>query len=321
MSSLIIPDNWDQTRLDKAMATLCDGLSRARVQSLIADGQVQLNGAIERNQKIKVRAGDTLIFTVPEPEETHLKPENIPLDIVFEDESLLVINKQAGLVVHPGAGQPDGTLVNALLHHCGADLSGIGGVARPGIVHRLDKETSGLMMVAKTDVAHRGLADQLADRSLSRTYEALIWEVPMPPLGVIDKAIGRHPQDRLRMSTRGVSMREARTHYKVLKQEENRQLAHIECALETGRTHQIRVHFQTLNHCLIGDTTYGAQVTKQKSCLNKSSIEKDKHPLFLTFPRQALHAKAIRFIHPVTGEECSHSAPPPHDLQTLIDLL
>lgn len=326
---ITIPPEHDNSRLDKSLSALIDGISRARLQTLIADGQVRVNGTVETNQKVKIKSEDEITLLIPDVQPTHLEAENIPLDIIYEDEALLVINKPAGMVVHPGAGNPNGTLVNALLYHCGDNLSHIGdaqqlninGVARPGIVHRLDKDTSGLMMVAKTDRAHQGLSDQLADRSLSRQYEALVWGLPIPPFGTIDKAIGRHPQDRLKMSTRGVSMREARTHYKVIKHDENRQISHVECALDTGRTHQIRVHFEVLGHALVGDPTYGAQKTKCQSSVNKSALAPSGKALFLTFPRQALHAKAIKFIHPVTGEEHSYQHAPPADLAALVAAL
>lgn len=321
MSSVIIPEEMTGTRLDKALSQLVPELSRARIQALIADGHVTRDGVVEGNQKHAVIAGEAYTITLPDIKPATLAAENIPLDVVYEDDALLVINKPVGLVVHPGAGVADGTLVNALLHHCGDSLSGIGGEARPGIVHRLDKDTSGLMLVAKTDAAHQHLSEQLADRSLSRTYECLVWGAPMPPIGTVDAAIGRHPRDRTRMSTRGVSSRAAQTHYRVLNKDNAGRIAHLECRLESGRTHQIRVHMQHLGHPLIGDPTYGAQKTKQQSDINQSSVAEADRNAFLTFPRQALHAHAIRFIHPDSGTEMAFDAPAPGDLQALITLM
>lgn len=318
----IVPDG-EAGRLDKVLAALANGLSRSRLQGLIDDGAVMVNDAPPAAASMKVKAGDVLSVLVPPPVDAAPKPENIPLDIVYEDDDLLVINKPAGLVVHPGAGNWDGTLVNALLYHCKDSLSGIGGVLRPGIVHRLDKETSGLMVVAKNDRAHKGLSEQLADRSLSRTYHALVWRVPSIVKGKIDMPIGRHPTNRLKMAVRpsnAQGAREAVTHY--LREEAIADIISLmRCDLETGRTHQIRVHMQHLGHPLLGDPFYGLPAQEQRSFLKKAGADDDVMDSVLNFPRQALHAAEIRFIHPVLDEEMSFSADWPEDMQSLFNLL
>jgi 23S rRNA pseudouridine1911/1915/1917 synthase len=234
---------------------------------------------------------------------------------------MLVINKAVGMVVHPGAGNQNGTLVSALLYHCGDSLSGISGVKRPGIVHRLDKDTSGLMVAAKNDRAHNGLAAQLLDRSLSRLYQALVWKEPTPIKGSVNAAIGRDQKNRLKMAVRArASGREAITHY--LREETfNGVAALVACRLETGRTHQIRVHMQHLGHPLIGDQLYGLPQQEQRSLLNRGGYEEDVREAILAFPRQALHAAGIHFIHPVTGEAMEFEADLPPDLQELLDRL
>ena len=225
-------------RLDKALVGLCPGFSRSRLQGLIAAGELYLNGNPCDDSARKVKVGDQILLALPDLEEADPQPQDIPLDIVFQDEHLLVINKAAGMVVHPAAGNPDGTLVNALLFHCGDSLSGINGVKRPGIVHRLDKDTSGLMIVAKNDHAHHALSAQLQDRSLSRLYLALVIGVPKPPQGTVETLMGRHPSNRLRMAVVKKGGKDAITHYKV-RQAFHETLALVECRLATGRTHQI----------------------------------------------------------------------------------
>lgn len=310
-------------RLDKVLAGLVDDLSRARIQSLIDDGAVKVNGAAIRLSSFKVKAGDDIDVIVPPPVDAEPQAENIPLDIVYEDGDLLVINKAAGMVVHPAAGNWGGTLVNALLHHCKGSLSGIGGVARPGIVHRLDKDTSGLMIVAKNDAAHKGLSEQLADRSLSRTYQAFVWRVPTIIKDKVDAPIGRHPTNRLKMAVRpanAAGAREAVTHY--LRDESfGGTVALVQCDLETGRTHQIRVHMQHVGHPLLGDPLYGLPQQEQVALLKKAGAEEDVVFAVTGFSRQALHAAQIRFIHPVTDEEMGFSAPMPHDMQKLFSYL
>lgn len=312
-------------RLDKLLtdmvAEMQDGLSRSRLKNLILDGQVLLNNKTCTDPSLTIKEGDRVELIIPPPVDADPEPENIPLDIIYEDEDLLVINKQAGLVVHPGAGNPSGTLVNALLYHCGDELSGIGGVKRPGIVHRLDKETTGLMMVAKSDRAHQGLAAQLADRSLSRIYTAFVWKMPTPIKGFIDAPIGRHQTNRLKMSIRSHKMgREAVTHY-LREQTYNDVMSRVICELETGRTHQIRVHMQHLGHPLIGDPVYGLPQQEQRSLLNRGGYDEEVRDSIMAFPRQALHAGQIHFIHPVTDEEMAFEAPLPDDMVELLELI
>lgn len=290
-------------RFDKALSDLDSDLTRSRAQSLIKDGRVSLNGLVCRDVSRKLLAGEVMVVEFPEAAPAEPQPEDIPLDIVYEDDDLLVINKPAGLVVHPGAGNVSGTLVNALLHHCAGSLSGIGGVARPGIVHRLDKDTSGLMVAAKNDKAHQGLAAQLEDRSLSRVYQALVLGVPMPPQGVIDQPMGRDPHNRLKMVIRRRGGKDARTHYRTEKTYGGA-CTLVECRLESGRTHQIRVHMASIKHPLIGDLLYGPQPTAVQSALKKGGYDEAVVQACLDFPRQALHARQISFIHPVSGSLC-----------------
>jgi 23S rRNA pseudouridine1911/1915/1917 synthase len=232
---------------------------------------------------------------------------------------LLVIDKPAGLVVHPAPGHRTGTLVNALLHHCGASLSGIGGVRRPGIVHRLDKDTSGLMLVAKNDKAHAGLSAQLADRTLSRVYSALVWGVPSPRKGTVKASIGRHPTQRLKMAANVKQGRSAATHYEI-KEAYGQAATLVECKLESGRTHQVRVHMSFLGFPLVGDPVYGLQKTGAQSLLKKSGYGADTVSEILAFPRQALHARQISFIHPATGDSLAFEAQPPSDFAGLLNL-
>lgn len=301
-------------RLDKALADATE-LSRARVQALIAEGRVEINGTPASSTSAKVREGATFRILVPAPIEAQAQPQDIPLDIAFEDEHLVVVNKPAGMVVHPAAGNPDGTLVNALLHHCakngGGSLSGIGGVARPGIVHRIDKDTSGLLVVAKSDAAHEGLAAQFAAHTVHRRYLAVCAGTPNPSSGTIDEKLGRSDASRKKMavlpknSSRG---KHAVTHYTLLKRLENAAL--IECRLETGRTHQVRVHCASIGHSLLGDPLYGKAPKSLKPLLNQ-----------LGFARQALHAAQLGFLHPVLGQEVRFDADLPEDMKELIDEL
>jgi 23S rRNA pseudouridine1911/1915/1917 synthase len=308
-------------RLDKVLTDMVGDLSRSRLKNLILEHQVLLNGKMCNDPSLKVAKDDEIILTVPDAIEAEPIAEDIPLDIIYEDADLLVINKPVGMVVHPGAGNHSGTLVNALLHHCGSELSGIGGVKRPGIVHRLDKDTSGLMMVAKTDRAHKGLSEQLQDRSLSRIYQAFVWKEITPIKGTIDVPIGRHQTNRLKMSVRSHKMgREAITHY--LRQETfNKVISLVSCQLETGRTHQIRVHMQHAGHPLIGDPQYGLVQQEQRSLMNRGGYDEESRDAVLAFPRQALHAGQIMFIHPVTGEEMEFSSDWPEDLENLFSII
>lgn len=268
-------------RIDALLARTLPSLSRSQVQKLLEQGMVTLNGR-ELKKNFRCSAGEGYEVLLPEPAELPLIPQNIPLDVVYEDGDLIVINKPRGLVVHPAPGHPDGTLVNALLYHCGDSLSGIGGQRRPGIVHRIDKDTSGLLIVAKNDFAHQGLSAQLADHSLCREYEALVRGNFKLDCGTVDKPIGRHPVDRKRMAVTEKNAKPAVTHWQLLAS--YRGYSHILCRLETGRTHQIRVHMASIGHPLLGDFTYGAP-----------SPEKG-------LEGQCLHARRLRFVHPRTGE-------------------
>ena len=268
-------------RIDALLARTLPSLSRSQVQKLLEQGMVTLNGrGLKKN--FRCSAGECYEVLLPEPEDLPLVPQNIPLDVVYEDEDLIVVNKPRGLVVHPAPGHPDGTLVNALLYHCGDSLSGIGGQRRPGIVHRIDKDTSGLLIVAKNDFAHQALSAQLADHSLCREYEAVVRGNFKQDSGTIDKPIGRHPVDRKRMAVTEKNSKPAVTHWQLLAS--YRGYSHILCRLETGRTHQIRVHMASIGHPLLGDFTYGAP-----------SPEKG-------LEGQCLHARRLRFLHPRTGE-------------------
>ncbi len=298
-------------RLDKALAEALPALSRSRIQALIGAGQLSLDGQTIADTSARVKPGQRWHLLVPAATPALALPQNIPLTILYEDAALLVIDKPAGMVVHPAAGNYDGTLVNALLHHCAGRLSGIGGVARPGIVHRLDKDTSGLMVVAKTDSAHVTLAAQFADRSLSRTYAALVWGVPRPASGQIDTLIGRSPANRQKMAVVAKSGKVAVTLYSV-KQAFAAGAALVECVLKTGRTHQIRVHMSHIGHPLIGDPLYGSPGKRAKA------LPPGIAQAVAGFQRQALHARALRFVHPTTGQTMTFDSPLPVDLANLL---
>ncbi|EZP71413.1 Pseudouridine synthase [Sphingomonas paucimobilis] len=301
----VIGEAQQGLRLDKALADLLPGLSRERLKALIVEGQVTAGGR-SLNPSLKVAAGQAFAITLPAPVEAEAVAQDIPLSIVHEDADLIVIDKPAGLVVHPAAGNLDGTLVNALLHHCRGQLSGIGGVARPGIVHRIDKDTSGLLVVAKSDKAHEGLAQQFKDHSIDRLYAAIVYGIPQTAAGTVDTWIGRSDSDRKKMAVhREGRGKHAVTHYRVV--ERLRGAALVECRLETGRTHQVRVHMAHLGHPLIGDPVYGRDRKGFKSILET-----------LGFKRQALHAKRLGFIHPVTGEKLSFDSALPTDMQELL---
>jgi 23S rRNA pseudouridine1911/1915/1917 synthase len=297
-------------RLDRALAD-ASGLSRERVKALMDAGRVELAGKVAGQASLKPAEGTRFAIRVPEAAPAEAAAQDIPLSIVFEDAHLVVVDKPAGLVVHPAAGNPDGTLVNALLHHCRGQLSGIGGVARPGIVHRIDKDTSGLLVVAKTDAAHEGLARQFADHSIHRVYQAVTTGVPVPAAGTVRGAIGRSERDRKKMalvadgpngSKRGKS---AVTHYRTIELLQGAAL--VECRLETGRTHQVRVHLASIGHALVGDPVYGRTSSQHKPLLAR-----------LGFRRQALHAAELGFVHPASGEMVRFTSPTPVDLRTLI---
>jgi 23S rRNA pseudouridine1911/1915/1917 synthase len=315
-------------RLDQWLAGELGGeLSRSRVKGLIEAGAVSLNGKPILEPKHKVRPGDQITLITPEPDDPEPKGEDIPLEVLFEDNDVIVINKPAGLVVHPGAGNWTGTLVNALIHHCGDSLSGIGGVKRPGIVHRLDKETSGVMVAAKNDLAHRSLAGQFADHgqttALERAYHAVVWGIPRQLRGTIDAALGR-AADRTKRSVRREDASDARhavTHYEVVgryqeKPDATALASSIICRLETGRTHQIRVHMAHIGHPLIGDQEYGAAFRTKAN-----RIAEPSRSVVASFPRQALHAYLLQFEHPSTGEIMRFESPLPEDMQALIAAL
>lgn len=305
-------------RLDKALALLIPDLSRSRLQALIDAGNVSLaDGKIVTDASRKVKAGEIFKIAIPPPEEALPKAQNIDISILYEDKYMLVINKPAGLVVHPAVGNRDGTLVNALLAHCGGQLSGIGGVKRPGIVHRLDKETSGLMVVAKSDAAHKGLSEQLVDRTLSRVYQAVVWGALVPRQGRIEGNIGRSKTNRKKMAVVSGGGKPAATNYKTL--ESFGMLASLaECKLETGRTHQIRVHMAHRQHWLVGDPVYGRSAAAKALKPFINAKNKSAADYILSFPRQALHAWKIGFIHPVTGVDMEIESDIPADMQELL---
>jgi 23S rRNA pseudouridine1911/1915/1917 synthase len=296
-------------RLDRALAASIPTLSRERLKNLIRTGAVETAGTALRDPATKVQGNEDLKIAVPEPTPAHNVAQDIPLRVVFEDEHLLVIDKPAGLVVHPAAGNPDGTLVNALLHRCGGSLSGIGGVARPGIVHRIDKDTSGLLVVAKTDVAHEGLARQFAAHTIERRYLAIVTGVPKASEGKVDAPLARSTTNRKKIAiVDGGRGKRAVTHWRLLTVLKDAAL--VECRLETGRTHQVRVHMASLGHPLVGDPVYGRSGKTHGSLLKE-----------LGFHRQALHAAELGFIHPVTKSRLSFASAMPADMQELFNAL
>ncbi|RLQ88664.1 RluA family pseudouridine synthase [Notoacmeibacter ruber] len=323
MKEIILDGTDAGQRIDQALAArLAPDLSRGRIQTLLRMGAVSIDGRAVTEPKSKVPASGIVRIEMPAPDDPLPRPQDIALDIMFEDDELIVIDKPAGLVVHPGAGVPDGTLVNALIHHCRDSLSGIGGVKRPGIVHRLDKETSGVMVVAKTDHAHRLLSAAFAshgrDGALARRYLALCWGAPSRMKGTIDAHLGRASNDRTRRSVVPASRPDARhavTHFAVEKRFPQRDAvaALIECELETGRTHQIRVHMNHIGHPLIGDAVYGAAFATKANRLPSPARD-----VAQAFSRQALHAHHLAFNHPASGERLSFTTPPPSDMAELI---
>lgn len=355
-------------RLDKVTSALLPDVSRARIQKLIEEGALTVNGKSVTDVAHKLRGTETIALEIPEAVDAKPRAQKIKLDIVYEDKDVLVINKPAGMVVHPAAGNLDGTLVNALLAHCGKSLSGIGGVKRPGIVHRLDKDTSGLMVVAKHDKAHQGLSEQFGDaaqsrlgeallykgeaqssraKTLRRVYQAFIWGAPSTKRGTITGDIGRSDTNRKKMALVSHG-KHAITHFEVLEtyappadetgygavvrknksaRKENKSpfAALIQCELETGRTHQIRVHLAHIGNSIVGDALYGnAKGSKQRALSTLEKLykgDKKKLSLLADFPRQALHAKALSFLHPITGEEMTFEVALPKDMQQLHGLL
>jgi len=313
-------------RLDQFLAAQppvqAEAISRTRAQALIEAGHVTLDGAPALQPKAKIRAGQNVALQIPDAAPAEPLGEDIPLAIVFEDDYIVVIDKPAGLVVHPGAGNETGTLVNALIAHCGDSLSGIGGVKRPGIVHRLDKDTSGLLVIAKTDAAHRKLSQLFADHgrrlNLTREYLALVWGAPDRQSGMVDAPIGRHAIQREKMAVVPLARgREAITHWRLLdtfgRDREGRPVASlIACELETGRTHQIRVHMAHIGHPLLGDQTYGAGFKTKAAHLDEAA-----RAALTSLNRQALHARALGFDHPITGDELLFESDPPEDFAGL----
>ena len=297
---IIVTAEESGERIDALLAASLPELSRSQAQKCIEGGLVLL-GERPVKKNYRCAAGDALCVRLPETEETPLVAQAIPLDIVYEDAELIVVNKPRGLVVHPGPGHPDGTLVNALLYHCGDSLSGIGGERRPGIVHRIDKDTSGLIISAKNDYAHQRLSAQLADHSLAREYQAIVHGAFREASGRVDKPIGRHPTDRKRMAVTEKNSRSAVTHWRLIAGYKG--YSHILCRLETGRTHQIRVHMASIGHVLLGDHTYGAP-----------SPEKG-------LEGQCLHAGTLRFVHPRTGEAMELTAPLPEYFTAVLNRL
>lgn len=287
-------------RIDALLPRIIPELTRSGAQKLLEAGAVSVDGRIVR-KNYRLTAGESICVVLPEPVQSVPQPQNIPLDVVFEDDDLIVVNKPRGMVVHPAPGHPDGTLVNALLFHCGGSLSGIGGVLRPGIVHRIDMDTSGLILAAKNNFAHQRLSAQLSGHSLARTYEAVVYGRMRDDAGTVDAPIGRCPTDRKRMAVTEKNARAAITHYEVITRYEG--FTHIRCMLETGRTHQIRVHMEHIGHPLLGDLVYG------RKCPAKG------------LSGQCLHACALRFVHPRSGQEMALSAPLPDEFRAVLSRL
>lgn len=295
-----VTEEYEEERIDKYMSILIDSLSRSFIQKMMKEEKVLVNGKpAKANYRLKTE--DEICFELPEAVEPDIEPENIPLDILYEDADVLVVNKPKGMVVHPAAGHYSGTLVNALMYHCKGSLSGINGCLRPGIVHRIDMDTTGSLIVCKNDIAHASIAAQLKEHSIVRRYRAIVWGVIKEEEGYVDVPIGRHPSDRKKMAAGVRNGKEAVTHYRVL--ERFRSYTYIECRLETGRTHQIRVHMDSIGHPILGDPVYGNR----------------KCPFQLQ--GQTLHAMTLGFIHPVTGEYVETTAPLPGYFQHLLDTL
>lgn len=309
-----VPDAGD--RLDRVLASHLGDMSRTRLKHLILEGSITREGATISDPSTRVKPGDTFVIAIPEAVPDRPTAQRIPLDIRYEDDHLLVVDKPAGLVVHPAPGNLDHTLVNALLAHCGDRLAGIGGVKRPGIVHRLDKDTSGLMVVAKTERAHIGLSEALAARRVRRIYSAVVWGVPMPRNGEIVGNIGRSPRNRKKMAVVAQGGKFAKTYYHVVREYKGI-AALIDCRLATGRTHQIRVHLTERGHPLIGDPAYGNARGPRRS----SALPDETRALVAAFPRQALHARLLSFDHPISGETIEITSELPKDMAGLTETL
>jgi 23S rRNA pseudouridine1911/1915/1917 synthase len=303
------------TRLDRLLAQHLPELSRSRVKALVEAGQVSANGATISDPSYRVKPGQTFAIIIPEPRSAKPQSQAIDLDIVYEDGDLIVINKPAGLVVHPSPGNPDMTLVNALIAHCGDSLSGIGGELRPGIVHRLDKDTSGLIVAAKNDSTHRALSAAFAAHEIERAYQAVVWGTPTPAAGEISGSIGRHPTNRRKMAILARGGKAALTRYRVLRRL-GRAASLVECRLATGRTHQIRVHMAAIGHPVVGDPTYGRKTAGRSDVLDSGN-----RAAILGFRRQALHAYLLGFRHPRSLQSMRWEADLPSDMKALIRLL
>ncbi len=299
--NFVINEENKSTRIDLVLSLQLQEVSRSFVVKLLEKGAVTVNGKECTSKKYKVEAGDEIEIVVPEPEELKIEAENIPLDIVYEDDDVLVVNKPRGMVVHPAVGNENGTLVNAIMYHCGDRLSSINGVIRPGIVHRIDKDTSGLLMIAKNDMAHESLSSQLAEHSITRRYEALVFHNFNEDEGTVDAPIGRDPYNRLRQAVTKENSKHAVTHWHVLERFGNYTL--VEAQLETGRTHQIRVHMSYIKHPLVGDLVYGPK----------------KQPF--NVEGQLLHAKILGFVHPRTGEYMEFERPRPEIFENTLNKL
>ena len=311
------------TRLDRWLAATLDDLSRSRLKALIEGGHVRRlekseRGEIVRSPSAKVSSGDAFEITIPAPVDAIPVGQDIPLDILYEDDDLVVLDKSAGMVVHPAPGNPDGTLVNALIAHCGESLAGIGGVRRPGIVHRLDKDTSGVMVAAKTALAHANLVEQFSARSVDRAYHALVWGLPKPATGEIEGAIGRHPKNRKKMAVRETGGKHALTRYQTLAVYGDGLASLVECRLATGRTHQIRVHLSHRGHPLIGDPNYGRATGRRDAV---SALDPATNREIAAFSRQALHARLLGFVHPTTGQHIDFKTELPDDMANLKKIL
>jgi len=303
-------------RLDKWLAGRCPELSRTRIKALIESGRVAAGGATVADASARVKSGQAYTVAIPPDVAAEPAAQAMDLVVVYEDSDLIVVDKPAGLVVHPAPGSPDRTLVNALLAHCGETLSGIGGVRRPGIVHRLDKDTSGLMLAAKNDHAHRSLARQFEAHTIDRAYRAVVWGSPMPPKGEITGNIGRSPTNRKKMALVAGGGKPALTRYQLIATYAGGAVSLVECRLATGRTHQIRVHMTAIGHPLVGDGTYGRARTGRLKGLSAEARE-----ILIGFPRQALHAYRLGFCHPSSGECLSFESAMPYDINALLKFL
>lgn len=310
----IVNKEFKGLRIDKFLVLCFPDISRSQIQRVIASGGVSFDDCIVADNSYKVKEGESYNMIIPPAVDAVPLPQDIDLPILYQDEDVVVVNKPAGMVVHPAPGAWDGTMVNALLFHC-KDLSGIGGVKRPGIVHRIDKETSGVLVVAKNDDAHKFLCEQFAEHSIDRTYYAVVFGVPLQTEGKVDANIGRSPYDRKKMAVLEKGGKRAVTHYKLV-ESFGGEVSLIKCNLETGRTHQIRVHMAKLGHNLLGDKVY----TKAKK-VNKASLSDEIKKYINDFPRQALHAQSLGFVHPRTKEKMFFETPIPDDMQELLEKL